>query len=64
VAPGSPAAAAGIAVGDKITAVDGMDATNLSRADFFDMVRRAPGTRLSLRVLRGSASRDVVLVLK
>jgi hypothetical protein len=64
VRPGTPAAAAGIAAGDRIVAIDGQDATEYSGADVQALVGQPAGTTLSLRVERAGVARDVVLVLK
>jgi C-terminal processing protease CtpA/Prc len=53
VVPGSPAAQAGVRVGDRITAVDGKAATALSLADTRGHWRSAaPGTRVRRPALR------------
>jgi hypothetical protein len=64
VRPNSAAAAAGIAAGDRIVAVNGKDAENFSRADFVGLVTAAAGTPLKLTVARGSSTRDVTLILR
>jgi len=64
VRPGTPAAAAGIAAGDRIVAIDGQDATEYSGADMLALVGQPAGTTLSLRVEHATVARDVVLVLK
>src|SRR6516165_4109559 len=59
---GSPAAKAGILVGDVITAVDGKDVK-----DSRDLARRigamAPGSSLKLSILRNGETRTVMLTL-
>lgn len=60
----SPATAAGIAAGDKITAVNGTSASELSSADFLDLVTKPAGTRVNLVVQRGGVSRSVTLTLR
>lgn len=65
VVPGSPAAQAGVAVGDRITAVDGQAPAKLSLADTRARWRSAaPGTRLRLRIENAQGSREVTLVLR
>jgi hypothetical protein len=59
----SAAAAAGIVAGDRIVAVDGRSAADLSRADLLSIVTRAPGTVVSLRVLHSGATRNVTIEL-
>lgn len=58
VQTGSSAARAGLAAGDLIVAVDGRD-TQQAGAWFANAV---PGQRYTLRVRRGTAERDVVVV--
>lgn len=64
VRPNSAASAAGIDAGDRIVAVNGIEATNLSSADFVDLVTRPAGTVLKLTVAHGTSTRDVTLVLR
>jgi hypothetical protein len=60
----SPAAAAGIAAGDRIVAVDGTSAAELSRADFVGIVTQAPGTLVRLRILHAGTTKEVTLALQ
>lgn len=61
----TPAAQAGLAVGDRILAVDGETPAALSLPDLRLKLRDLPaGTSLRLRVRRGDAERDVDLVLR
>jgi Aspartyl protease/PDZ domain len=60
---GSAAAATGIVAGDRIVAIDGKSAADLSRADFIDIVTQAPGTVVRLRVLHAGTPSDVTLTL-
>jgi predicted aspartyl protease len=65
VVPGSPAAQAGVRVGDRITAVDGQAAAGLSLADTRARWRgAAPGTRVRLRIENAQGSRAAELVLR
>jgi predicted aspartyl protease len=65
VAPGTPAAEAGLAEGDVITAIDGRPARPESLSDARAALRSLPsGTRLSLTVRRGGAERAAVLTLR
>lgn len=60
-----PAAAAGLKVGDKIAAVDGRTADQVSLPQVRDHFRSAPpGTKIPLTVESGGQKRDLVLVLK
>jgi hypothetical protein len=63
VKPGSAGATAGIVAGDRIVAIDGKSAADLSRADLVGIVTQAPGTAVSLRVLHSGTTRDVTLTL-
>ncbi|MBW8813056.1 MAG: aspartyl protease family protein [Caulobacterales bacterium] len=65
VAAGSPAAEAGLAEGDLITALDGKAATPASLSDARIALRSLPpGTKVALTVKRGGESRPVTLVLR
>jgi hypothetical protein len=65
VTAGGPAETAGLATGDKITAVDGVKAAEVSLPDLRQRFRtEAPGTKISLRVESKGKTRDVTLVLK
>lgn len=60
-----PAAAAGLKVGDTISAVDGRPAREVSLPELRARFRGdPPGTRIKLTVQSGTRKRDVVLVLK
>jgi hypothetical protein len=61
VRPNSPAAAAGIVQGDKITGVNGRDASDYSWADLIALVTRPKGSTLELRVARGDTVKDITL---
>jgi carboxyl-terminal processing protease len=60
----SPAAAAGLKVGDTVLAVDGRKATELPLAEAREILKGAPGTRVLLQVRSGEAAREVAVVLK
>jgi regulator of sigma E protease len=59
VEPGSPAAAAGLAVGDRVTAVAGKPVAWWT--DFDDAVRDHPDSDLQIGTVRDGAARDVLL---
>jgi regulator of sigma E protease len=59
VEPGSPAARAGLAPGDRVTAVEGEPIAWWG--DFEDAVRDHPGKDLHVRVVRGGAERELAL---
>jgi carboxyl-terminal processing protease len=54
VIPGGPAARAGIVVGDRITAIDGTDASSFGPAPAFDLINGEEGTTLRLRLRRAA----------
>lgn len=64
VVPGSPAAAAGMARGDRIVAVNDAPVSALSYWDWRRLVRQPVGTVLQLRVARGASERPVTLSLR
>jgi C-terminal processing protease CtpA/Prc len=64
VLPDSPAAGAGISVGDVITEVDGRPATSVGQAEFGDLMRRHDGTLVRLNVVQGGKKHSIVLTLK
>ena len=64
VRPDSAAAAASLRERDRIVAIDGRPAAELSGSDFFELVRAAAGTKLELSVARGSDRLDIPLVLQ
>lgn len=64
VRPNSAASALGIAAGERILAVNGKSARDLSSADFLDIVTAPSGTAVQLRIAHGTATRDVQLVLR
>jgi hypothetical protein len=65
VAPGSPAAASGLAAGDVIVAMDGHPANAISLWDARTALRvPPPGTRVQLEIVRGNETRSVEVVLR
>jgi hypothetical protein len=60
----SPAAAAGLKVGDTVLSVDGRKATELPLAEARELLKSAPGTRVRLQVRSAAATREVEVVLK
>jgi hypothetical protein len=64
VAAGSAAAAAGLNVGDRILAIDGRDAKELSYGDVYDFVTGPPGAVLTITLVRSGDRRDVRIVLR
>ncbi|MGA8098345.1 MAG: aspartyl protease family protein [Candidatus Cybelea sp.] len=63
VKPNSAAAQVGIVAGDRIVSVNGMDASNYSRADLLDIVTKPAGTKVRLRVLHAGATKDLTITL-
>jgi membrane-associated protease RseP (regulator of RpoE activity) len=64
VVPGSGGEAAGLKTGDRIVAIDGGKAADIALTDLRDKLKAAPGTKLTLSVVRdGAAPEDKVLVL-
>jgi C-terminal processing protease CtpA/Prc len=64
VRPSSAASSAGLAAGDKITTVNGRSASELSSADFYELVTAPAGTVVRLTIQRGTTTRDVTLTLR
>jgi hypothetical protein len=60
----SPAAAAGLKVGDLVLSVNGRKATELPLAEAREILKGAPGTRVRLQVKSGEAMREAAVVLK
>ena len=60
----SPAAAAGIAAGDVITAIDGTPTEQLSLSQLIALSRRPVGTQIRLTAKTGTNQRDVTLTLR
>jgi predicted aspartyl protease len=64
VTPGSPAAEAGLAKGDRIVSVDGVDATRLSGNDLWHKHVQPAGTSVTYGVARGNEVQRVAVVLR
>ncbi len=64
VLPNTPADAAGIAVGDVITEIDGVSSAAIGQAEFGELMRRPDGTPVHLNVIRNGNPRPVALTLK
>jgi len=65
VTAGGPAAAAGLAVGDRILAIDGRAADEVGLVGLRRrFVSDPPGTEIHLEVTRGDEKRACVLVLR
>jgi predicted aspartyl protease len=64
VTPKSPAAEAGLARGDRIVSVDGVDAARLSGFDLWEKSVQPPGTTVVYGVARGSEVQRVPVVLR
>jgi hypothetical protein len=60
----SPAAAAGLKVGDLVLAVDGKKATDLPLAEAREILKGAPGTKVWLQMRSGETEREVAVVLR
>jgi hypothetical protein len=63
VAPNGPAAAAGVAVGDRIVGVEGQAATGLSYGDFYARITDAKAKTLHLVLLHAGKKRSITLQL-
>jgi predicted aspartyl protease len=64
VLPNSPAAAAGINVGDVIAEVEGLPATSVGQAQFNALMKRADGTVIRLRIIRDGVAQSLTLTLQ
>jgi len=64
VTPGSPAAGAGLAKGDRIVSVDGVDAARLSGDDLWRKHVQPAGTTVVYGVARGNDVQRVAVVLR
>lgn len=65
IVPGGPAAEAGLKVGDRVLAVDGKAASEISLPKLRARLRSdAPGSKVALRISSGGATREVSLVLR
>lgn len=64
VVAGGPADEAGVHLGDAVVAVEGRPAGELALAAVRETLRGAPGTAISLRLVREDAVREVTLLLR
>ena len=64
VQPDTPAASAGISIGDFITEIDGQPAASVGQAEFGGLMRRADGTVVDLKINRDGVRRFAVLTLR
>jgi len=64
VLPDTPAAAAGVSVGDLITEIDGVPAESIGQAEFGDLMRRPDGMVVQFSVVRDGSPHPVALTLK
>ncbi|MBF6599274.1 MAG: PDZ domain-containing protein [Dehalococcoidia bacterium] len=55
VIPGGPADRAGVLIGDRITAIDGTDASSFGPASAFDLINGSEGTSVRLALRRSGA---------
>jgi C-terminal processing protease CtpA/Prc len=60
---GSPADRAGIHVGDRIVAINGHPAADMSGADLSDLVRQQGSAQIALSLVRAEQHEDVTLAL-
>lgn len=64
VASESPAARAGVKVGEAVVALNGRPVTELKALEVWASLRQAPGTKVKLRIAGKDAEREVELVLE
>jgi molybdate transport system substrate-binding protein len=64
VQPDTPAANAGIRVGDLITVIDGQPAASVGQAEFGGLTRRADGTIVQLEINRSGNRLSIAVALK
>jgi PDZ domain/Aspartyl protease len=64
VQPDTPAANAGIRVGDLITVIDGRPAASVGQAEFGGLTRRADGTIVRLEINRDGTRHSIAVTLK
>ena len=64
ILPNTPAAEAGLRVGDVIVAVDGASTASMSLNDFAVLMRKPPGTMVNIEIDRQGNARSLPLTLK
>ncbi|HEY2473966.1 MAG TPA: aspartyl protease family protein [Candidatus Cybelea sp.] len=64
VQPDSPASSVGLVAGDRVVAVNGKAAEDVSYGELTHIIGAPAGTKVRLRVAHQQAARDVVLVLR
>jgi len=64
ILPNTPAAEAGLQVGDLIVAVDGASTASMSLSDFAVLMRQPPGTMVKIGIDRQGSARSLRLTLK
>ena len=60
----SPAAEAGIELGDIINLIDGKDVERIKMKEIRQRLKSNDGDRMAVQIIRGETSRDVIIVLK
>ena len=61
---GAPAERAGVRAGDRIVAIDGTDVLPLTTDDITKLLRGAPGSAVTLTLLRGDAATPLAITIK
>ena len=61
---GGPAARAGVLAGDRITAIDGADASRLGPAGAYDLINGGEGTNVRISLQRAGAAAPVELLIR
>ena len=63
ITPGSPGERAKLHVGDRVTAIDGISASQLGLDDVQRIMQQSQGTRVQLSVMRGGKTNVYMLLL-